>query len=171
MWTLFSRALSSSLTSWMLLLNHLRMLHLDRSVQFDHWIRMFRYEGLLVLSSRSPELLVRHGSSPLCVKVAFIQVLCDLEALDSLDRARRTEEFGCVDVFYVCSVCSVYKSGVLERNREVNAWAICEVTGEKWLRCLEFVACQSWGVEIWRRQNCCWTVHGSPIRSFSATLP
>ena len=106
MWTLFSRALSSSLTSWMLLLNHLRMLHLDCSVQFDHWIRMFRYEGLLVLSSRSPELLVRHGSSPLCVKVAFIQVLCDLEALDSLDRARRTDN---LDVW----MCSMYVLCVL----------------------------------------------------------
>lgn len=87
---------------------------------------MIRYEGLLVLSSRSPELLVRQGPSPVCVKVAFIQVLCDLEALDSLDRARRTDS---LDVWMcsmpsaccLCSVCSVCKSGVLERNREVNA--------------------------------------------------
>ena len=53
-------------------------------------------------------------------------MLCDLEALGSLDRARRTDSLdvsmcSVPSACCVCSVCSVHKSGVLEHNREVNA--------------------------------------------------
>ena len=85
---------------------------------------MFRYEGLLVLSSRSPELLVRHGSSPRCVKhssrcCAIWRHWAHSTGPEghSLDVSMCSVPSACC----VCSVCSVHKSGVLEHNREVNA--------------------------------------------------